>query len=88
MDYRDNRAPPRRSQQGSWDRRLDALERGQVELRETLSDLEKAVISVNATLKFIEAEAREQKIFRNRVYWAGGSAVALLIIQSLGLNVT
>lgn len=58
------------------------------DLEARLRRVETDVAEIRAGLHYLIREAQEQARFRTRVAWAIGSAVVLLMLQSLGLQVS
>ena len=72
------RPPPRRQEQApDWAR----------DMAERLDDMEKAQIALTIQMQFLVDEAKEQKVFRQRVYWLGLTGLGLLILQAMGFDV-
>lgn len=73
--------PPRRplpDQEPQWAR----------DLSDRLTDIEMTLIVLKTQFDFQAEEAKEQKVFRKRVYWAGLMVVGLLVLDHLGFDVS
>lgn len=50
--------------------------------------VEERLAGIEAGLQYLVMQAREQALFRTRIMWAAGMAITLLVLQSIGLEVS